>query len=206
MHLAVGFSTRSTTVPIADTNKSQRGDPRQAAAARTGHEVVGYPWASSILRTQSPSAAQQVERIEADAKFFRSLTVATIAAPYLYFTRVPSSLVWFVVAGVLGLLLASLFNEIADWNDSKLVRARRTVDRPARLLDIAFVFGAAGVALLLYVATSMVLDARGSLAVAYGLMWVVFALRFAQQRWQRNKTAYEMATAAIAAVGQPNSS
>jgi hypothetical protein len=62
-----------------------------------------YPWARAYVGVRSSQAAASIERLDADSKFFRSLAIALIIAPYAF---VPGhfSLTLTVWAGVLGLI------------------------------------------------------------------------------------------------------
>lgn len=46
-----------------------------------------FQWSRSVLLAQCPAAAQDVQRLEADSKFFRSLMVVSALAGLMFFTQ-----------------------------------------------------------------------------------------------------------------------
>lgn len=169
--------------PVRKIIQEQFPDPPRPTA---------FPWARAYIGVRNAAAAAAVDELEADSKFFRSLTVALIIGPYVFLPDRFGNFAWLggaasiVVLGI-GVGLA----QRADIDDGKK-KGDRVASRPSKLLDVAavlysLVFGVLLVAAPLVVPTG----APPWLAVTYWVITVCSFLRFTQLRWQRNETAYE---------------
>ncbi|HEX6307291.1 MAG TPA: hypothetical protein VFZ69_03825 [Longimicrobiales bacterium] len=173
---------RSVTVPPKKDEAY-----RAARAARDGSlggsaEVMNpFQWARASLRLQAPAAVAEIERYEADSKFFRSLTVALYALLFLFLDRESRVIAAALPAGLaaahgIRLLLRRLHGE------SGAVTETWT----PRLMRIAVAFAAATWIVLL---TRAVWSANTS-AVPLLILLALSIWRYAERRWKSTRAAY----------------
>jgi hypothetical protein len=153
----------------------------------------------AVLTLRAPTAWGEVQRLDADSKFFRGLTIVLLVGPYSYIaSRFPG---WSYLVLSLVLLLGSLVVFLAtDNKNPKTAEASPPRQPPIwakwpilahmRWKRVpAVVFAAAAFVALL--GTGWVLGSW-PLAVGYFVLTLASFLRFSQQRWQRNEGAYEL--------------
>jgi hypothetical protein len=130
--------------------------------------------------------------LEADSKFFRSLTVALIVAPYVFVPQSLDALTQFAAAcAVVVLAIGAGLSQQADRLEARQ-KGDRVASRKSSLLDIAaIIYGLVFVFLLAGSVLIIPADLMPWLAVVYWVVAMCSFLRFAQLRWQRNETAYE---------------
>jgi hypothetical protein len=188
-----------------DAELKNIGAGGQAVTKRT-------PWTRAVLTLRGQSGWAEVERLDADAKFFRGMTIVLLVGPYAFFgRRYP-----FVAYSVLGLvlLLGSVLTVLAATNENFASTADAVADSGAATAGLwqywpiikgrwrslpAIVLGGSALVLL----AGVVRELSPAAGIVYGLVAFAFFLRFAQQRWQRNETAYELYLVLEAASARP---
>lgn len=167
-----------------------------------------YSWARAYVVTHSPAALSELEYLEADFKFFRSLALVFLVAPLEAIAVSVPEWEWAVVVGAILAVIGSLMKAYIDVMDRRKRVAKAPKEAlakpldPSRLnrsLDAAATVTATGIAIVLGFGAILVLNTAGAAAAALFLVGfgVVF-LRFCQQRWQRNESTYEYAAAVAA--------
>lgn len=173
-------------------------------------DVTGaYAWARAYVTSKSTSAGASIERLDADSKLFRSMTIILAVAPYFFLSG--NEFPWqtvaaFFVALILGAIayVSSLRLEpqgrgtasaYAESPSSEVLSTGNVKKGSWRGHQLFKWFGVLPVSLIL--ATF-----AGALTIVYWRSsWVGVALysavaigsfvRFANQRWERDDTAYE---------------
>jgi hypothetical protein len=175
-----------------------KGDPKKlvqpiiASKFAKGTEPSTYSWARAYVATKSPLSVGELEQIEADFKFFRSLALVFVIAPYEAVTIHGKGTIALAAIGVALLMLGAVAKLVVDIRES--TGKPRDPSRTSLSLDISAGITGAGFVALVAVACNLVLGAEGAwAAIAYVVGFGVVLLRFCQQRWQRNETTYEYA-------------
>lgn len=136
-----------------------------------------FPLARAYLLGSNPGAYLTIERIEADSKFFRSMTMAALL---IAGTIIVSSLQWGseIVFGASGLaaVAAALLAVVSSSKVKELMQKA--------LLALAL--------FLLLSAMGVIGVVSWFVAFGFGALTLVLFLRFAPQKWQRNETLNEL--------------
>jgi hypothetical protein len=157
-----------------------------------------YSWARAFIVTRSPSSLAELEQLEADFKFFRGLTLALLMGPFEATTIGALSL----AVAILSLLLVLGGAGLKIWSDLHSTTRPPNPTRADSMLDNSLRLLVGGLLLLLAVATYQVWTKAGFIAsTAYVVAVAIVMLRFCQQRWQRNETTYEYASAVAVSTG-----
>jgi hypothetical protein len=91
----------------------------------TGGEFSTLKWSKAYIQTESPEARVEIDRLEADSKFFRSLVIVALAFAAHFLLRVQSP-----AAGVVALALARVsFHRFRDqrWKLTELSYATAVI-------------------------------------------------------------------------------
>jgi len=170
-----------------------------------------YPWARAYLWVTNQTAADQIERLDADSKFFRSLVIVVLVAPVeLKGLDHWQGAFWAISASV-AIAGAAVFaitrRKSSGTRAGQHPAEARPLDEPSndkKWRDTAKEAWSRGWLLaigVLGLITSSILVAEPDRPTSSGAMLtavtivvilVAFLLRFNQQRWQRNETAYEV--------------
>ena len=154
--------------------------------------VNPFQWARAVLRLRAPAALVEIERFEADSKFFRSLCVALFVL-LLVFLRAPASGAACAVAGgslcsgaaafslALAIPVALMIAEGVRRARSKGARKPRTY-----ALWLCGVFALACVLL-----AAAILVARNWQSLVLLALSLLSLSRYAERRWKSTKTAYQ---------------
>jgi hypothetical protein len=175
--------------------KGDPGEPVRAIIKQQFPEPprpTATPWARAYIGVRNAAAAAAIDELDADSKFFRSLTVALVIAPYVFLQHPLRNAVGIGAIGcILALAMGSTLLQWADILDSRQ-KGDRVASRPSKLLNVAAaVYGLAFLALLAGAAVVIPPPLMPWVALAYWITTVCSFLRFSQLRWQRNETAYE---------------
>ena len=142
-------------------------------------EVNTFQWAKATLRLQSANAISEIERFEADSKFFRSLTVAAFALLLVALgargLRTGSAAYWTPFAAAIA---------IPFW---LLAAPRKPVKRKPRDVVIGAIIFTVVVALFSVIN-------RDWKAVALIVFFVLAVWRYGERRWKSTRTAYTYST------------
>jgi hypothetical protein len=125
-------------VPYKTAKKRRRGLHSLQARIRDLMGVdatvtTSYPWARAFVGVRNPNAATAIERLDADSKFFRALTLALLFTAF----RLVSSSGW-LTCGALVLLASAAFLRFChqrwerDETAYEFVLVLRSSDQPAR--------------------------------------------------------------------------
>jgi hypothetical protein len=148
-----------------------------AVYGRHAEETGVFPLARAFLLSFNPGAYLLVERIEADSKFFRSMTMAILLATIVLERRGPMAGLAVVGAGAIAAAGAAL--------GLSLSRGSKLRNRLRQMIVLGLVVCTAGLVGILLL-TSILWSG------AFAVLAVVLFLRFSQQRWQRNETLNEL--------------
>jgi hypothetical protein len=140
-------------------------------------ETGVFPLARAFLLSFNPGAYLLVERIEADSKFFRSMTMAILLAAIVLERRGPMVGLAIVGAGAIVAPGAALFLALS--------RGSKLRSRLRQMIVVGLVVSTAGLVAIL-LPTSILWGA------GFAALVVILFLRFSQQRWQRNETLNEL--------------
>ncbi len=182
-----------------------KDDPRRLVfpliAREYSPEVVPpstYSWARAYVVTQSPGSLPELEQLEADFKFFRGLTLAFLIGPFEAI-----QLSWLaILITTLAVLLVLSGAGLKVRSDLQSTTRPPNPTRSDSSLTISLRLLVIGLLLLLAIATYLIWTTAGLIAgAAYILAVAVAMLRFCQQRWQRNETTYEYASAVAVSGG-----
>ena len=159
-------------------------------------EPSNYSWARAYVVSRSPGAIVELDQLEADFKFFRSLALVLLVAPFEAVPVKNGLLEASTIIGVALVVLGAVWNVFTNWRNPDY---RYNPTEPGQHLDAPIVILVLGLLIVLGAGITTIIGAVGWIvAVAHVLAFVVVLLRFFQQRWQRNETTYEYA-AVIAA-------
>jgi hypothetical protein len=167
-----------------------------------------YSWARAYVVTRSPGSVNELDQIEADFKFFRSLALVFLVAPFELRLLPNESWFWILMSGLALMVVGSVADAAVD-----LVERRRRLltkkkakgqgaqlvnqidpARSSRALDLAASLTGIGVAIVLVEGAVLIYTVAGIPgAGAFLVGFAVVFLLFCQQRWQRNETTYEYA-------------
>src|SRR5712692_6155960 len=151
-----------------------------------------YSCARAYVVTRASAALTELEQLEADFKFFRGLTLALLIGP---FEAIPfgSNLAWLSSVSVLVVVAGVAIKVMSD------LKSPTRPPNPTRVdgtLHVSLALMVGGLGVLLAVAAYLVWSRSGTISsIAYVIAVGVVMLRFCQQRWQRNETTYEYASA-----------
>ena len=183
---------------------------RKDALLDASDAVNTFQWARSILRVAAPAANAEVERYEADSKFFRSFSVALYALTIISLVRRPpiagrcaitsalscEGLTAAIVAGMLlGLLIWGSISrrrrERAYRTLAKKMRQlpateQKELERPADPPFFYRAVRASAVALLVAIAIGRLWEALLLCVLTFLSFW-----RYAEQRWKSTHKAYQ---------------
>ena len=175
-----------------------------------------YPWARAYVCGRSDLAATSIEKLDADSKFFRSLTVVAILAPFALAQR---DFAWraMIVSGVIAAIIAVLMYLYATqrkWQSLDQEAAAQKEARPAlaEIVDsgppqaapkpkhpwlVVEALGGIPIGLVIVglgTATAEIASRPSThwwIVLGYLLAVAASFARFANQRWERDDTAYE---------------
>jgi len=181
--------------------KEVEGDPLlklqiKVPIDETSHKKITgtYPWARAYVGGRSQNAAGYVAGLDADSKFFRSLVIVLAAAPYgliqkpfsLSRTTIVTIGSGFVLGLVVYVLTLYLEGQIKDGVHRWTLSGHHLFKWAGIGPTGFFVAVTAG-------AASMIAQSKFSWPglLAYLLVVIGFFARFANQRWERDDTAYE---------------
>jgi ADP-ribose pyrophosphatase YjhB (NUDIX family) len=183
---------RTVTVPPAKDGLFQQATAiKKRVLPRESFEPLNtFQWARATLRLRAPAAVGEIERYEADSKFFRSLAVSVYALLVIGVARHGTEPSDFNVVTLLAVLFVPVWLAVAKFvRDSE---ARRVAAHPKAAAlrgksirrDLLIV----GAALLLVVGLTTTRQDWRSVSLV-----VIFALstwRYAERRWKSTKLAY----------------
>jgi hypothetical protein len=184
--------------------ESVKGDPRRLVRSAMDIMLGDLPkpspmdWARTLLRIRSLAASADIDQIEADSKFFRSFTLVFVAAPLLLWRLNGSLLLITTIIAVAFAMGGALLDQWADFLD-RGPHLTHSASRPSWLLNGNAVLAGGSVSAYMIVAAWDVAQNVGQVeSVLYVLFVVATFMRFAQQRWRRNETAYQSAAILLA--------
>jgi len=200
-----------------------KGDPKDYVRSLIdahfpeGPQPSTYSWSRAYVVTKSPASMNELEQIEADFKFFRSLALVFLVAPFEAIRLPNARWIWLLIGGLSLTVFGSLAKVVVELIHQRTRRRSKQnsvgskrgeslkpadPSRPSWALDITAALTSAGLAIVLIEGAALISDvAHLPGAVFYLVGFAVVFLRFCQQRWQRNETTYEYA----AAVAAPDS-
>jgi hypothetical protein len=161
-------------------------------AGKAGPQLTTtYPWARAYVAVRSAEAIADVDRLEADSKFFRSFTLVFLLGPLFFLDR---PIGWLIAVAAL-LATGSAVKEFDDLNSRHEPRHAGPWPRP--LAISAAILYLMGLLIILGLGSRELLPTHfGVIATVVYIVGVVGAfLHFATQRWQRNETLYEFLAA-----------
>ncbi|HEX6133839.1 MAG TPA: hypothetical protein VFZ24_07745 [Longimicrobiales bacterium] len=173
---------RSVTVPPGKDRAYEAARAAQnQALGGSSHVMNTFQWARATLRLQAPPAMAEIERYEADSKFFRSLTVALYALVFLFLDRESRIIAAALPAGLaaghgMRVLLKRLHGESGSV----------TKTWTPRLMKLAVGFAAATWVVLLARAVS----SGNTPAVPLIVLLALSIWRYAERRWKSTRAAY----------------
>ncbi|MBL8189532.1 MAG: hypothetical protein JNK38_16095 [Acidobacteria bacterium] len=160
------------------------------AALQDAHKIENhFKWARAFIKLKKPEMAADIDRLEADSKFFRSLTVVAGAGWILigYYTQSFTALL--LSASVILLWEIRLYTPAPKWKKKhpRLQAARRMFKRLKRLkLILIYLFGA----VLALVSGAILWEGTWRLTVGCFALLCLSSWRYADQRWKMTQTAY----------------
>ena len=154
--------------------------------------VNPFQWARAVLRLHAPAALVEIERFEADSKFFRSLCVALFAL-LLVFLRAPAS------AAACGGAGGSLCSGAAAFSLALAIPValmiaegvRRARSRGARKTRTYAIWLCGAFALACVLLAAAILVARNWQSLVLLALSLLSLSRYAERRWKSTKTAYQ---------------
>jgi hypothetical protein len=163
-------------------------------------EPSNYSWARAYVVTRSPGSVSELDQLEADFKFFRSVTLVLVVAPFEALKIQPAYLLVGALVGLGLMACGALAKVFVDW---RYYEYRRNPAHPmAWQLTACMIAIAVGLLLVVAVGSVLILNSGWGFigTIGYWASIVVVLLRFCQQRWQRNETTYEYAAVLAAAA------
>jgi hypothetical protein len=160
------------------------------AALQDAYKIENhFKWARAFIKLKKPEMAADIDRLEADSKFFRSLTVVAGAGWILigYYTQSFTALL--LSASVILLWEIRLYTPAPKWKKKhpRLQAARRMFKRLKRLkLILIYLFGA----VLALVSGAILWEGTWRLTVGCFALLCLSSWRYADQRWKMTQTAY----------------
>jgi hypothetical protein len=171
---------RRMFVPPTNDKAFNAAKAAQAKLSIAKAGINPFQWARASLRLHAPAALAEVERFEADSKFFRGVVVALYALFLMFAASRAALLLAFTLP--VGLLLLQVPPALRPGEE-----ARDASRKAWSKVIVAFFLG---VLLTMLLATALAGDWRGLfLLVLLGLCtW-----RYAERRWKSTRTAYQYA-------------
>ncbi len=160
------------------------------AALQDAHKIENnFKWARAFIKLKKPEMAADIDRLEANSKFFRSLTVVAGAGWILigYYTQSLTALL--LSASVILLWEIRLYTPRPKWKKKhpRLQAWRRAFKRLKRRNLITIYLCLAILALILGTIPSA---QNWRLTVVCFVVMCLSSWRFADQRWKMTQTAY----------------
>jgi len=160
------------------------------AALQDAHKIENnFKWARAFIKLNKPEAAVDIDRLEANSKFFRSLTVVAGAGWILigYYTQTFAALL--LSTSVILLWEIRLFIPKPKWKKKhpRLQAWRRAFKRLKRSRLISIYLFLAILALILGAIPSA---ENWRLTIGCFVVMCLSSWRFADQRWKMTQTTY----------------
>jgi hypothetical protein len=147
--------------------------------------------------TQSPGSVPELDQLEADFKFFRSLALVIVIGPFEAIATHSDLLIFAAISGAILIMVGSQSKIVVD---ARFPDYRRDPGHSEWYPgDICVIILGIGILVIVAVACVLISSKGGWPAIAaYMVALTVAVMRFCQQRWQRNETTFEYAAVLVA--------